>query len=90
MINTGLLFENYENYVTDEDNNLQEPAGALRLLREDAQFNDFADSLTEGLDDVSRAAVTSVLGQQRMQLLTESANVGPSVFTHKNTSMGTK
>lgn len=82
-LNTNLLFENYEEYVTNEENDLQNPQSAVRLLREDAQFNDFTDTLVEGLDADASYAVKNVLDQQRTQLLTEGANVGPSVFTHK-------
>lgn len=77
-----MLFEHYEEYVNNEENDLQNPNNAVRLLREDAQFNDFADTLLEGLDDGTRYSVSQVLEQQRNQILSESANVGPSVFTH--------
>lgn len=71
----------------DSDNDLGTPQGAIHLLREDSSFNDFTDNLTEGLDDVSRSAVTGILNRQRENLLTESANVGPSIFTHGWTVM---
>lgn len=58
------------------------PQGALQLIREDASFRDFSDTLVEGLEGDARDAVSKVLDQQRIQLLAESANVGPSVFTH--------
>ena len=58
------------------------PQGAVQLIREDSNFRDFTDALTEGLEGDARDAVTKVLEQQRMTLLSESANVGPSVFTH--------
>lgn len=77
-----MLFENYEHFINDEDNSLDTPEGASRLLREDASYNDFADTLLEGLDDSAREAAKSVLDQQRLQLLSEGANVGASVFTH--------
>ena len=82
-LNSNLLFENFEEYVNNDENELQNPQNAIRLLREDAQFADFADTLTEGLDESARYVVNNVLEQQRNQLLTESANVGPSVFTHR-------
>lgn len=59
------------------------PQGAVQLIREDSNFRDFTDTLTEGLEGDARDAVTKVLEQQRISLLSESANVGPSVFTHK-------
>lgn len=71
----------------DSDNDMSSPQGAVRLLREDSYFNDFSDTLTEGLDDTSRGVVNNVLNRQRELLLTESANVGPSVFTHGWTVM---
>lgn len=80
--NTSLLFENYENYVNDEDNDLQHQESAVRLLREESVFQDFADTLLEGLNDKTRAAVGGVLDQHRLNLLNEAANVSSSVFTH--------
>ena len=45
-------------------------------------FNDFVGNITEGMEDNSRGAVSDILQRQRETLLTESANVGASVFTH--------
>ena len=83
MINSGLIFEHFDSYLKDEDNDMQSPQGAYRLLREDAQLSDFTDTLTEDLDNDSRKVVTEILNRQRETLLTESANVAPSVFTHE-------
>lgn len=79
-----MLFENYEQFVHDEDNNLNSPDGASRLLREDASYEDFADTLLEGLDDSARNSAKAILDQQRLHLLSEgAANVSASVFSHK-------
>ena len=81
-MDTGLLFEHFNDYVNDSDNDMNTPEGAVRLLREDSNFSDFVDNITEGIDDNSRGAVGDILQRQRETLLTESANVGASVFTH--------
>ena len=77
-----VLYESFNEYVNDSDNDMSTPQGAVQLIREDSNFRDFTDTLTEGLEGDARDAVTKVLEQQRMSLLSESANVGPSVFTH--------
>ena len=89
MSDKNLLFENYEEFIQNEEDNLSTPDGASRLIREDASFNDFVDTLIEGLDPEVSGSVRNVLDQQRMQLLSEGANVGASVFTHK-TAVGLK
>lgn len=87
-MSTQTLFENYSDFVNNEENDLQTPSGAVRLLREDASFNDFVDTLTDGLDDNARSVAQNVLERQREQLLGESANVASSVFTHKILTVG--
>lgn len=89
MNEKSLLFENYEEFIKEEEGNLATPEGASRLIREDASYNDFVDTLVEGLDDETAAAARVILDQQRLQLLSEGANVGASVFSHKNV-MGLK
>lgn len=81
-INSGLIFENFEKYIQENDNDFKTPQGAVRLLREDASFEDFLDGITEGVEDESTTVVKNILERQRETLLSESANVGPSVFTH--------
>lgn len=84
IVDSGLIFENFSNYIQDEDNSMETPQGVMRLLREDSSFRDFTDNLIEGIEDPStRKTISSVLERQRETMLTEAANVSASVFTHK-------
>lgn len=77
------LFENYENYLTENSEDLSNPQGAVRLMRDNAAFADFSDSLLEGISDANqRASVARVLNRQRENILEEASNVGPGAFTH--------
>ena len=89
-MDSGMIFENFTEFLKESDDEMNTPQGAIRLLREDTEFNNFIDTLSEGLDDSARAVVQNVLSKQREHLLSESANVGPSVFTHENWNRGFK
>lgn len=77
------LFENYEMYLSENSEDMSNPQGAIRMLRENSAFNDFKDALLENINDSSqRTAVSRILDRQRENLLEEAANVGASAFTH--------
>jgi len=88
MIDSNVIFENYESYVKDNVEDLNTPSGVTRVLRDDAAFADFRDALIEGQDESSRNVLTNVLNRQRETILEEASNnVGASVFTHGWTVM---
>ena len=74
------LFENYEAFITENADDLQDPSGAQRLITDQSMFKNYADSLTDGLQEDVRASVLSVLDRQREMILQESANVPASTF----------
>ena len=76
------LFENYEAYLAENTDELSNPQGAIRMIRDNAAFNDFTDALLEGLNEDQRQPVARILNRQRENLLEEAANVGPGAFTH--------
>lgn len=75
-----LLFENYENFITENKDELNSPKDAYRLLNDDGMFRSYKESLTEGIDEDIRPNIMAVLDRQREMLLTEAANVGASSF----------
>ena len=75
-----LLFENYENFITENKDELNSPKDAYRLLNDDGMFRSYKEALTEGLDEDIRPNIMAVLDRQREMLLSEAANVGASSF----------
>lgn len=83
QINSNVLFENYENFLTDEQESFSSPSNVNRSLRDNGLFRAFTESLTDGIADSSvRKSVQNVLERQRMSLIEESANVPASGFSH--------
>jgi hypothetical protein len=80
--NTTVIFENYEGFVKDHQDDLGTPTGVVKLLQDRGMFSAFRESLTEGLNDDARSVVSSILDRQRECVLEESANVPSSTFTH--------
>lgn len=74
------LFENYEVFIKENADDLQDPAGAQRLIVDHGMFKNYADALTSGLDESVRPGVLAVLDRQREMILQESANVPASTF----------
>jgi hypothetical protein len=75
-----LLFENYQNFITENQDELNSPKDAYRLLNDDGMFRSYKEALTEGLDESIRPSILEVLDRQREMLITEAANVGSSAF----------
>ncbi len=74
------LFENYENFITENAEDLQDPAGAQRMIVDQSLFKNYADALTTGLDEAVRPGVLAVLDRQREMIIQEAANVPASTF----------
>lgn len=74
------LFENYELFIREHQDEFSTPNSAIRMLNDEAMFRAYVDSITEGLVPSTRSSVIGVLNRQRNMLLTESANVGASAF----------
>lgn len=78
-VNTSdVIFENYEGYLKDHQDDLSTPAGAIEMLSSDGAFNSYMTSLTEGLDPHQKAAVMAVCEREREFILQESIQMGPS------------
>ncbi len=75
-----LLFENYQNFITENQDELNSPKDAYRLLNDDGMFRSYKEALTEGIDESIRPDILKVLDRQREMLITEAANVGASAF----------
>ncbi len=74
------LFENYEHFVKENADELQDPQGAMRLIIDEGMFRSYADALTSGIDENIRENVLTVLNRQREMVLQEAANVPASTF----------
>ena len=74
------LFENYELFVKENADELQDPAGAMKVVVDEGMFRAYADALTTGLDEGVRENVLNVLNRQREMVLSEAANVPASTF----------
>lgn len=83
MSNTGLIFENYSDYIKENSEDLHSPQGIYRLISDESAFNEFKSALSEGLDDSAFKVVDGVLDRQRTSLIEEASNVAPGAFTHK-------
>ena len=78
---SDVLFENYEQFITEHADDVASPAGVARMLNDEGMSRAYFDSLTEGISDPkSRASVISVLNREREMILSESANVPNSSF----------
>lgn len=78
MNTTDLIFENYDNYLTEHRDELNTPSGAIEMLSSDGSFRSYMTSLTEGMQPYQKAAVMAVCERQREFLLEESTQLGPS------------
>lgn len=74
------LFENYELFIKENADDLQDPSGAMKVVMDEGMFKSYVDSLTTGLDEGVRASVADVLDRQREMILSEAANVPASTF----------
>jgi hypothetical protein len=74
------LFENYELFIRENADELQDPSGAMKVVVDEGMFKSYADALTTGLDENVRAGVLNVLDRQREMILQEAANVPASTF----------
>lgn len=74
------LFENYEMFIKENADELQDPSGAMKLVIDEGMFKSYADALTSGLDESVRGGVLAVLDRQREMVLSEAANVPASTF----------
>lgn len=74
------LFENYELFIRENADDLQDPSGAMKVVMDEGMFKTYADALTTGLDESIRSSVLSVLDRQREMILSEAANVPASTF----------
>lgn len=75
------IFENYEHFIKENQDDMSTPQDAVRLLTDDSMFREYADSLTEGLTGTTKDNVMQVLNREREMILQESANVAASTFT---------
>ena len=75
-----LIFENYNNFLIENKDELNSPKDAYRLIHDDGMFRSYKDSLLEGIDENVRPSILNVLDRQREMLLSESANVASSSF----------
>jgi hypothetical protein len=76
--NSDLIFENYEGYLKEHQDDLSTPAGAIEMLSSDGAFQAYMTSLTEGLEPYQKSAVMAVCEREREFLLQESIQLGPS------------
>lgn len=74
------IYEGYENFITENQDDLSTPNDIVKLLTDDGMFRSYKDSLTENLSPEVRASVNNVLDTQRNMLLTEASNVSASSF----------
>lgn len=74
------LFENYELFIKENADDLQDPSGAMKVVMDEGMFKSYVDALTTGLDEGVRAGVADVLDRQREMILSEAANVPASTF----------
>jgi len=75
---TDMIFENYDGYLRENQDELSTPTGAIEMLSSDGNFNAYIDSLTEGLEPYQKAVAKAVCDRQREFLLEESAQLGPN------------
>lgn len=75
---TDLIFENYDGYLKENQDELSTPSGAIEMLSSDGNFNAYIDSLTEGLEPYQKVVAKAVCQRQREFLLEESAQLGPN------------
>ena len=75
------LFENYEHFITEHNDEISNPAGALKIITDNGMFRSYADALTDGLEPRVRNSVLGVVNRQREMLLSEAANVPGSTLS---------
>lgn len=79
MPNDTPIFENYELFLNENSKDISGPRGAMTLVSDDGMFRAYRDALTEGITDPgARAVIHEVMDRQRLDILTESSNVGAS------------
>jgi hypothetical protein len=84
---SDIIFENYYNFVQENESDFTTPQGVVSLLNDKAYFESFVDALTEGLDADAVSGIRTVLDRYRVDLLTEAANVPASGFAQGWTVM---
>lgn len=75
---SDVIFENYDMFLKENNNQMATPSGAVEMLSSDGSFRAYMEALTDGLAPVSRAVVMAVAQREREMLLEESVNFGPS------------
>jgi len=80
MDDSNVIFENYENFLTENRDDLNSPQDIVKLITNDSMFRAYTEALTESLDTDTRLPVMNVLNAQRNMLLQEAANVPASSF----------
>ena len=73
-ISSNQIFRNFNNYLSKTDN-LHVPKNFLETLLNDSTYNEFINSLTEGMSESQRSIATIVCDSQREFLIQESANI---------------
>lgn len=75
-----VIYENYENFIKEHQDDLNSSHDILRMLSDDGMFRAYIDSLTEGLDPEVAATAKEVCHREREMVLAEAANVPASSF----------
>ena len=73
-ISSNQIFRNFNNYLSKTDN-LHVPKNFLETLLNDSTYNEFINSLTEGMSESQRSVANIVCDSQRDFLIQESANI---------------
>lgn len=76
--NTDMIFENYERFISEHQDDIGSPSGAIEMLSSDGAFRSYVNTLTEGLEPTVKTNVMAVCERQREMLLEESINIGPT------------
>ena len=82
-----VIFENYSQFIHENEDTFTTPQGVISLLNDKAYFESFVDALTEGIDSDAVGGIRQVLDRYRIDLLTEAANVPASSFAQGWTVM---
>ena len=75
---SDVIFENYDLFLKENNNQMATPSGAVEMLSSDGSFRAYMEALTDGMAPVSKAVVLAVAQREREMLLEESVNFGPS------------
>lgn len=83
MINdySDMIFENYDSFLKEHNNEMSTPSGAVEMLSSDGAFRAYMEALTDQLPPQTKAVVMGVAQREREMLLEESVNFGPSGTT---------